>query len=578
MRLNSTNELWENLLFCKIAWQIQIFLPSAANTFWVATRNIASLPTISLSTIINWATLNWPADVSSLLKEIIEAWWKVFIPMMNSIWGHVETSFDHILKFDNLDSLAIEYVTREPIKHILASTWSESDIKEIHSHPQAIAQCYDKIWWKYKTISTKWTSTFIESWNNINILSEWFDTSNIPSHIWFLLPEEQVSNLWFNNHWVVSPDWNKTTFCCIWKKEDNTEIIEPDWEKPWFYYVDVWWKSWELLAVLFELVSAWVDLDYISSVKLADWKFRIWFASHKYVDISQKSRDTNQISTAISNKMDSLKESLWNCQIFINSPDNSTVNFSIDNKQWSLLVVLLAIYQEKISLDSIHSRVTPNGIVSFEVHSTSQETIDKIWNTIEVWSLIDTLSKDISSTIWNLAYDWILPEINSIAYVKSPFNDLNTALSTLRWPIKDLSHNIIDLFLDNSEKTDFNDEMHNNFINNLKDYLPEWSKISENVISELEKLKTFISSKGINFSSFYSLLDKRFSLTNKVWWTKSHFWENSFYVEDAKNKMIDSAVFYWETKWLEVSDIKELFTIIHDLSYLMQENCYKKAA
>lgn len=557
----------------KEPWEIHIYLPSAPNTFWVADKRINWLPVVSLSTIFEKQKLWKPNQVSSKIEDILKWWWKIFIPMMNSRWGHVASSMDDILSFPKLSDIAIEYVTEEKIDHILCSTWDESSITTIYSHPQAIAQCFDSIW-HLDTIPTGSTWAFIwKDWIEADISSPDFDISSLPSNAWLLLPQSKVDEIkWLNDHKNVSPEWNKTTFCVIWNKQEYHKEIIPDNETSWFYYVDVWWTSWELLFILFELYWAWIDLDYISSIDLWGWKYRIWFSTKDSLLNSNIQSDPKKLSEILSNKINWLEKSLWASEMKISKTPSDSINFSIENNKWALLTILLYIYYESISLDSIHSKVWSDWAVSFEVISSSSKFSSLVSKKIWAKDFIESIERDIANDIMNISSWFTPPEIKKVPYVSSVFNDSDIALSSFDDYFSDINKWIVESLNNPSEESNWDLwNLHNWFIYYISSISWE-SNLSENneLLWCFEELKTLLESREneINLDSFYSFIRKRFSFNNKLWQIKSHFNLESFYNENEKQKLLSFS------SWNDF--VSEVLSFLYSISYITQEIWFKR--
>lgn len=74
------------------------------------------------------------------------------LPIENSIQGIVRETIDNLLKNEDL-KIRIQGEISLPIKHLLlAKTADKNEIKKIFSHPQALAQCSNNLYKKYKDV------------------------------------------------------------------------------------------------------------------------------------------------------------------------------------------------------------------------------------------------------------------------------------------------------------------------------------------------------------------------------------------------------------------------------------------
>ena len=74
------------------------------------------------------------------------------LPIENSIQGIVRETIDNLLKNEDL-KIRIQAEISLPIKHLLlAKTTDKTEIKKIFSHPQALAQCSNNLYKKYKEV------------------------------------------------------------------------------------------------------------------------------------------------------------------------------------------------------------------------------------------------------------------------------------------------------------------------------------------------------------------------------------------------------------------------------------------
>ena len=78
-----------------------------------------------------------PKLLASILEKKVE---KIILPIENSIEGIVTDSIDILIaNYDNEFTIEGEYILQ--VKHCLAGTGKEKNVKKIISHPQALAQC-----------------------------------------------------------------------------------------------------------------------------------------------------------------------------------------------------------------------------------------------------------------------------------------------------------------------------------------------------------------------------------------------------------------------------------------------------
>lgn len=74
------------------------------------------------------------------------------LPIENSIQGIVRETIDNLLKNEDL-KIRIQGEVSLPIKHLLLSKANEKEnITKIYSHPQALAQCSNNLYKKYKEV------------------------------------------------------------------------------------------------------------------------------------------------------------------------------------------------------------------------------------------------------------------------------------------------------------------------------------------------------------------------------------------------------------------------------------------
>jgi prephenate dehydratase len=77
------------------------------------------------------------------------------LPIENSIQGIVRETIDNLLKNEDL-KIRTQGEISLPIKHLLlAKTTEKSAIKKIFSHPQALAQCSNNLYEKYKSANSE---------------------------------------------------------------------------------------------------------------------------------------------------------------------------------------------------------------------------------------------------------------------------------------------------------------------------------------------------------------------------------------------------------------------------------------
>lgn len=80
------------------------------------------------------------------IPRLLQAFWKgevekIVLPIENSIEGIVTPSIDNLIVNCNGNNFVIEGEFVLQIKHCLAGIGNEDDIRQIISHPQALAQC-----------------------------------------------------------------------------------------------------------------------------------------------------------------------------------------------------------------------------------------------------------------------------------------------------------------------------------------------------------------------------------------------------------------------------------------------------